>query len=110
MKKWVGRLIGVGAIITLLVFVGGGVFYFLNKEAIREFRPSLSAFYAKSFCSCYFVSQRSASECHDYSKQYIPIDEVYLDEKLRRVRVRALGETSISQFVNSREGCWLEPI
>lgn len=110
MRKW-PRFFGFS---VGLLFVGGLIFisgfYFLNRQAIDEFRPSLSAFYAKSFCSCFFVSGRSMDDCHEYSRQYIPIESFRIDEDLKRIHVRALGDEARAQFENHREGCSLGPL
>ncbi|MGA0164413.1 MAG: hypothetical protein ACO3LE_09275 [Bdellovibrionota bacterium] len=106
-KRW----IKVFGIFLGLAFVGGLIFissfYFLNRQAIQDFTPSLSAFYAKSFCSCFFISERSLDECHEYSSQYIPIESFHIDESLKLIHVRALGEEARAQYENQREGCSL---
>lgn len=109
-RRWFRNLslfLGI-AFVAAIVLLSG--FYFWNKKAIEDFAPSLSAFYAKSFCSCFFISERSINECHEYARQYIPIESFHLDEKISLVHVKALGKEARVFYVNEKEGCSLEPL
>lgn len=79
-----------------------------NWQHVRAFPGILPAFYAKEFCSCRFVVGQSVPFCHDYARQWLPINHFYLSEPQRCVTVTALGQTRSAGFLNRREGCRLD--
>ena len=92
----------------LLLVVAIGALLAQNWQHVRAFPGILPAFYAKEFCSCRFVVGQTAPFCHDYARQWLPINGFYLSEPKRCVTVSALGQTRSAGFLNRREGCRLD--
>ena len=68
----------------------------------------ISSFYSKTFCSCYYVMQQSENYCHNYAKQWIPIQKFLHDKKKKRVTVTGLWKTNTAYYTNKKNGCTLE--
>lgn len=66
-------------------------------------------FAAKETCSCVFVMQQSDAQCLEYSRQFIPVGNVDIQHKAKRVQA-AQGGLWVGQarFVDERFGCVLE--
>jgi hypothetical protein len=101
----IGRLVAVAGIVLVVAL---GVLVAYNWQDVRAFSGILPAFYAKEFCSCRFVVGQSVPFCHDYARQWLPINHFYLSEHKRCVTVTALGQTRSAGFLNRREGCRLD--
>lgn len=80
-----------------------------NKKNLESFPSIISSFYAKEFCSCYFVVREDEDFCHNYARQWIPISDFKLDLKTHRVIASGLGRTNSAVFQNRELGCVLEP-
>jgi len=103
MKAWVRRLVIVGFVIVCLVVVA---LLSYGGDLLRM--PKIGAgFYAKEFCSCYFVNQQSEEFCRDLVKQYIPLTELTIDLKSKSVMATSLGAQRKAQWVSERFGCVL---
>lgn len=96
-----------GAIIAVLLLLTGGYVLF-NLEHFQRFPKILPTYYAKEFCTCFFVLKRDEKFCHNFARQYIPIDDFKLDRENKRVTVTGLGETRSVKFVSERYGCVIE--
>ncbi len=78
-----------------------------NFHDLRYFTSIISAYYAKEFCSCYFVTGQSEAFCHDYTRQYIPISSFALDKENKTVTVTGLLRKSEAYYTGPRTGCAL---
>lgn len=100
--RWLRRA-GLALLALFVVLVAA------NWRHIMAFPGILPAFTAKEYCSCRFVMRQGDAYCRDYTKQWLPIDTLLLDEAARRVTVHALGTTRSARWLSPREGCRLEP-
>ncbi|MCS6984281.1 MAG: hypothetical protein NZM25_04010 [Leptospiraceae bacterium] len=98
MKKVVKWLV-----VLLVLFVGG--FVALNWVHIKSFPGIISAFYAKEFCSCFFVEGLSEEACHNYARQWVPISSFTLNKDEKTVTVGGLGRTTTVKYTGERYGC-----
>jgi hypothetical protein len=80
----------------------------LNFEHVSAFPGIISAFYAKEYCSCYFVVGRDEKTCENYARQYVPISDFKLDKDSKKIIVSGLGITTVSRYVDQRNGCVIE--
>ncbi|MCB1145345.1 MAG: hypothetical protein KDK41_07150 [Leptospiraceae bacterium] len=80
-------------------------FTVINWKHIQAFPSIISAYYAKEFCSCYFITGQSEEFCHDYTRQYVPISDFSLDKEKKSVTVSGLGRTTTASFHSAMTGC-----
>ncbi|MBV6492297.1 MAG: hypothetical protein LDLANPLL_00290 [Turneriella sp.] len=92
-----------------LIVVGVGVYLLINFRHAAAFPKIISAFYSKEFCSCYFVTEGTIDECHNFARQYVPIHSFSLDKEKRSVTVTGLFVTTTATYTGDRYGCTLEP-
>jgi hypothetical protein len=104
MKKMVKLIVIV--IAALILFAAG--FLALNWSDAKAFPGIISSFYSKMMCSCLFVSGRSEDACHNFARQYIPVQKVEVDYKAKRVTVKGLWVTTSTKHVAERYGCTVE--
>lgn len=97
-KKFIWRL----ALLFLLV---AALWVALNWTHIRSFPRIISAFYAKEFCSCYFVVGRDEEFCHNYARQWVPISSFALDQQAKTVTVSGLGHSTTVIYTSEQFGC-----
>lgn len=102
MRRWLGRA---GFLLLALLAVGIAA----NWRWLTAFPGVLPGFTAKEHCSCRFVMGQDEAYCRLYSKQYIPIGEIVVDEAARRVTARGTGVTRSARWLSPREGCRMEP-
>ncbi len=95
------------ALVIFILFLCG-LWIAANFAHLRAFPGIISAFYAKEFCSCYFVTERSKQECHNYARQYIPITDFRIEESDKRIVVSGLGVTNSAIYNGLRKGCLIE--
>lgn len=100
-KKIIGRTLAL--LVVLIVF-----WVTSNLSDIKAFPSIISSYYAKEFCSCYFVVGREEKACHTYVKQYIPIQDFHIDTESKKVTVTGLYRTNSAKYVSERYGCVLE--
>lgn len=81
----------------------------VNFRHTAAFPKIISAFYSKEFCSCYFVTEGKAEQCHNFARQWIPIQSFALDQEKRSVTVKGLFVTSTARYTGDRYGCVLDP-
>ncbi|MBX7059049.1 MAG: hypothetical protein K1X75_13365 [Leptospirales bacterium] len=79
-----------------------------NWRHLSAFPSILPSFYAKEYCSCYFVMERSEAACHDFARQWLKIDSFELDKDGRRVIVQGMGRQAVARYSGERTGCRLE--
>lgn len=89
--------------LPVLVFIVGWVF--TNWVHIKSFPGIISAFYAKEFCSCYFVNEQSEEFCHNYARQWVPISSFNLNKEEKTVTVSGLGRTTTVKYMGELYGC-----
>lgn len=93
-----------GLVILLLV-----TYLAINFRHSAAFPRIISAFYSKEFCSCYFVTEGKTEQCHNFARQWIPIQSFSVDQEKRSVTVRGLFVTSTARYTGDRYGCVLDP-
>lgn len=91
-----------------LVVVGVLVFVVFNFQHVAAFPSIISSFYSKEFCSCYFVTEGSEEQCHNFARQWVPIQDFKLDKEKRSVTVRGLFVTTTARYTGERYGCVLD--
>ncbi|MCL6416077.1 hypothetical protein MIB92_10465 [Aestuariirhabdus sp. Z084] len=99
-------------ILTLVVLLGilvAGLWAQPRWHFVVAFPDIISSYYAKEFCSCYFVMGNDEAFCHAYAEQWIPISDVELNTQQRWVQVSGLGRTQRASYFGQRQGCGLEP-
>lgn len=94
--------------VLLITLFLGGLWVAANWKHLNAFPSILPSFYAKEFCSCHFVMQRSEVACHAFARQWIEIDSFQLDAENKRVTVSGLGRTHSAIYTGERTGCRLE--
>ena len=102
MRRWSGRA---GLLLLALLAVA----VIANWRHLMAFPGILPGFTAKEHCSCRFVMGQDDAYCRGYSRQYVPIGELAVDEAARRVTARGTGVTRTARWLSPREGCRLEP-
>lgn len=85
------------------------VYLLINYKHSAAFPRIISAFYSKEFCSCYFVTEGTPEQCHNFARQWIPIQSFSLDKEKRSVTVKGLFVTTTATYTGDRYGCVLEP-
>jgi hypothetical protein len=91
-----------------LALVGGTVFLAIHYKHTAAFPRIISAFYSKEFCSCYFVTEGTEEQCHNFARQYLPIQSFALDKEKRSVTVTGFFATTTARYTGDRYGCVLE--
>lgn len=99
--KRLAQLIG----ITVLVAAG---YLLVNYRHTAAFPRIISAFYSKEFCSCYFVTEGMPEQCHNFARQWVPIQSFVLDKEKRTVTVKGLFATTTARYTGDRFGCVLD--
>jgi len=103
MKAWIRRIVFISfvilcAAIVALIAYGG--------DMLRM--PKIGAgFYAKEFCSCYFVNNQPEDFCRNLVQQYIPLTELTIDHAHKSVEATSLGAKRKAHWVSERFGCVL---
>ena len=101
MKKFLRAI----AIIFAILLLSGGIWSWANWKYLHAFPHIISSFYSKEFCSCYFAIGRSEPFCHNYARQYVPIQEFSINEEDKSITVTGLWVTTTSEFVDKQYGC-----
>lgn len=99
--KYILRVIIATIVITL-------VWIIFNWQVVSNFPKIISSFYAKEFCSCYFVMGMDEKQCHNFARQYISISSFKLDKEKKTVSVSGLGYENTARFLDERSGCQLQ--
>lgn len=106
MKRILKRILqAVGLIVLVTV-----LYLTANFRHTAAFPKIISAFYSKEFCSCYFVTEGKTEQCHNFARQWIPIQGFTLDQEKRSVTVKGLFVTSTARYTGDRYGCVLDPL
>ncbi|HRP67909.1 MAG TPA: hypothetical protein PLY93_00035 [Turneriella sp.] len=94
--------------LVVLLLLGVGIYLAVNFRHTAAFPKIISAFYSKEFCSCYFVTEGTVDECHNFARQWVPIQSFSLDGENRSVTVKGLFVTTTARYTGDRYGCVLE--
>ena len=77
-----------------------------HRGALQAFPDIISAYTAKEYCSCRYVTGNPAEYCRSYVKQYVP-STLLEDETTRTVTASGLGRSNRAMWLGQREGCRL---
>lgn len=77
-----------------------------QRLALQAFPDIISAYTAKEYCSCRYVTGNSAEYCRSYVKQYVP-STLLDDEATRTVTASGLGRSNRAMWLGERQGCRL---
>ncbi|WNW11646.1 amidase [Pseudomonas sp. DTU_2021_1001937_2_SI_NGA_ILE_001] len=94
--------------LLLLVLAVLLVWGWLHRAALQAFPDIISAYTAKEYCSCRYVTGNPAQYCRGYVKQYVPSSLVD-DEATRTVTASGLGRSHRAAWQGERQGCRLLP-
>lgn len=96
--------VGVGA----LVLAGPVAWFLWNVAALTSFPAMPSAYEAKEYCSCRWVSGRDDGFCDRFVHQdVVPTQGRVVDEAARTVTASALWVSSTARWVDRPTGCVL---
>lgn len=104
-KKILKRFFQAVGLILVLVTV----YLLVNFKHTAAFPRIISAFYSKEFCSCFFVTEGTVDECHNFARQWVPIQSFNLDQEKRAVTVKGMFVTTTARYTGDRYGCVLDP-
>jgi hypothetical protein len=104
-KKILKRFFQVLGLLLVLV----AVYLVINFKHTAAFPKIISAFYSKEFCSCFFVTEGTVDECHNFARQWVPIQSFDLDREKRSVTVKGMFVTTTARYTGDRYGCVLDP-
>lgn len=97
-----GGLTVLGGAGLVALFAWGGV-------ALIDFPGMPSAYEAKEYCSCRFVSGMDEDFCEEFVHQtVVPSQGRTVDEEAKSVTARALWTHHTARWVDARQGCVLE--
>lgn len=105
MKKILKRFFQAVGVLIVLV----GIYLIANFKHTAAFPKIISAFYSKEFCSCFFVTEGTPEECHNFARQWVPIQSFSLDQEKRSVTVKGMFVTTTARYTGDRYGCVLDP-
>ncbi|HMV34611.1 MAG TPA: hypothetical protein PKM44_04930 [Turneriella sp.] len=92
-----------------IAFAGVIIFLAANYKHTAAFPGIISSFYSKEFCSCYFVTEGTEEQCHNFARQWVPLQSFALDKEKRTVTAKGLFVTTTARYTGDRYGCILEP-
>ncbi|MCB1141301.1 MAG: hypothetical protein H7A24_01070 [Leptospiraceae bacterium] len=96
----------IGSIILFLLV--GFSWILSNRNDLISFPEIISSWYAKEYCSCYYVLKRDKDFCHNLVKQWISISEFEINEKEKMISVTGLGRKNSAKFIDPNLGCRFE--
>lgn len=99
--KWLG-------VLFLLLLLVVGSWTYMNWRHVERFPSIISSFYAKMMCSCLYVQKHDKKYCHNYARQYVPIQKVKVFDEQKIVEVTGLWRTNRAKYVSKRFGCTLQ--
>jgi hypothetical protein len=92
-------------VIKFLISLGTVCLLFLAIFLTGVPKKSFS-FYAKEYCSCYYVLERDTKFCHSVQQASVPRINFHHDYKNKIISV-GLFTKSYAQFISNRYGCQL---
>lgn len=93
-------------LLLLIVVVGWGVY---ERENLWAFPDIISAYTAKEYCSCRYVTQNEAEYCHGYVKQWLPTSGFTDNASSKTITVSGMDRSNRAQWLSDRHGCRLNP-
>jgi len=78
-----------------------------NRVHLQAFPDIVSAYSAKEYCSCRYVTGQPAEYCTVYVQQYVPLSDLQDDAAHKRVSASALGRSHQAVWMDARSGCVL---
>ncbi|MCG9873268.1 MAG: hypothetical protein MH321_00600 [Leptospiraceae bacterium] len=100
-------------ILVIVLFIVFDIMLFWiisNWSNLKAFPSIISSFYSKEYCSCYFVVGQDEDFCHNFARQWIPINDFKLDLENKKVSVSGLGRTNTAIFLDNKNGCVLQEL
>ncbi|PIR23976.1 MAG: amidase [Deltaproteobacteria bacterium CG11_big_fil_rev_8_21_14_0_20_45_16] len=94
----------------LVLIFGMAIFASMNWIYFKSFPQIISAYYAKEFCSCYYVMKQSEEHCHEWTKQWVPISSFSWDKDRKEIFVEGFFYKSRARWIGERQGCQLMPL
>ncbi|MCO8166539.1 amidase [Pseudomonas sp. 21LCFQ02] len=91
---------------VLPVLIVLAVWAWQHRVALQVFPDIISAYTAKEYCSCRYVTGNPAQYCRSYVKQYLPAT-LQEDQATRTVTASGLGRSSRAMWLGQRQGCRL---
>lgn len=92
--------------LMVLGFAVLAIWIWQHRVALEAFPDIISAYTAKEYCSCRYVTGNPAEYCRRYVKQYVP--STLLDnEATRTVTASGLGRSNRAMWLGERQGCRL---
>lgn len=95
--------------VLVLVLLAIALYLLINFRHTAAFPRIISSFYSKEFCSCYFVTEGTTEQCHNFARQWLPIQGFMLDQEKRTVTVKGLFVVTTARYTGDRYGCILDP-
>ena len=71
-----------------------------------DIQQTVSASFAKEYCSCRFVEEQDDKYCAEYAKKIIKVKSYEINFEKKTVWARGLGKESIADY-NAETGCRL---
>jgi len=93
--------------IFLILFFGCVIFVAFNFKHFNRFPRIISHWYAKEFCSCFYVMEQPENFCAERTRQWLPIQELKIDAQKKEIWVRGTWTTATARFEGPRYGCRL---
>lgn len=95
--------------LLLLLVVLLSAWAWRNWTYLVVFPDIVSAYTAKEYCSCRYVTNNPADYCLNYSKLSLPISDLFDDVAHQQVTVSGLGRLHSAAWLGPRQGCQLLP-
>ncbi|MCJ8168695.1 amidase [Atopomonas sediminilitoris] len=92
----------------LVVVLLGSVWGWQNRQHLAAFPDILPAYTAKEYCSCRFTAGYSADYCAGFTRQWLPLKRLSVDETNRHVTAEGMGRTHTARWLGERQGCQLQ--
>lgn len=100
------RPFGTLTLVLLIALLG---WIWQERTALWAFPDIISAYTAKEYCSCRYVMNNPADDCHSYVKQWLPTSAFTDDAASKRVTVSGMGRSNSAGWIGERQGCRLDP-
>jgi hypothetical protein len=93
-------------LLVLIVLLG---WIWLERDNLWAFPDIISAYTAKEYCSCRYVTNNDAEYCRGYVKQWLPTSAFTDDSASKTITVSGMGRSNRAQWLSERQGCRLNP-
>ena len=92
---------------SLTILVLCIVWAIANWKHLVVYPNIISSYYAKEYCSCFFVTELDEESCHTIVKQWIPIQSFTLNKENKTVLVKGLWQINSAEYLDEKTGCRL---